>query len=122
MLNTNHQIFCNKNSFKSLSVCLLRGANLVTALYVLEVIINMKKEIEGVKKDAEYIRGNMEDIERGIYKKIDESVTWMTKHFTRVIKSTLANLDVPVTGEFCIFGFYFNLNLVINVASSPKKG
>ena len=119
MLNTNHQNFCIKNSFKSLSVCLLRGANLVTVLYVLEVIINMKKEIEGVKKDAEYTRGNMEDIGRGICKKIDESVTLIGKQVTQAIKSYP---DVLVTGEFCIFGFCFNFNLVINVASSLKNG
>ena len=78
----------------------------------------MNKEIEGVKKEytrnTEYTR---EDI-KSICKKIDESMAWIKKHF---IKSTLANPDVPVTGEFCIFGFCFNLNLAINVASSPKK-
>ena len=43
-------------------------------------------------------------------------MAWMKEHLR------FANADVPVTGEFCIFDFYFKLNLVINLASSLKKG
>lgn len=81
----------------------------------------MQKEIEGVKKDTKCIRGDMEDMERGIYNKIDQSMAWMKKQFTQVIKNTSANPEVLVTGEFCIFGFCFSSNLVINVSSSEKK-
>ena len=90
--------------------------------YVLEVIIKVQKEIEGVKKDKKCIRGDMEDMERGIYKKIDQSMVWMKEQFTQVIKNTFPNPDIVVTGEFCIFGSCFSLNLVINVSSSPKEG
>ena len=47
MLNTDHQNLGNRNKFQSFSV---QGANLVAIVYVLEVIINMQKEIQGVKK------------------------------------------------------------------------
>ena len=80
----------------------------------------MQKEIEGVKKDTKCIRGDMEDMERGIYKKIDQSMAWMKERY-QVIKNTFANPDVLVTGEFCTFGFCFSSNLVINVSSSQKK-
>ena len=122
MLNTDHQNLGNRNKFQSFSVCLRKGANLVAIVYVLEVIINMQKETQGVKKSTKCIIANMEDMETSIYKKIDQSMAWMKEHFTKVIKSTYFNPDVPVTGEFCIFGFCFNLNLVINVASSPESG
>ena len=52
---------------------IFRGRNSVR-FYVLEVIIKMQKEIEGVKKDTKGIRGDMEDMERGIYNKIDQSM------------------------------------------------
>ena len=91
-------------------------------LYILEVIINMQKEIEGVKKDTKCIRGDIEDMGRGIYKKIDQNRAWMEEQFTQVMKNNFANPEVPITGEFCTFGFGFNMNLAINVASSPKKG
>ena len=81
----------------------------------------MQKEIEEVKKDTKYIRGDMEDMERGIYKKIDQSMAWMKEQLTQVIKNIFANPDVLVTGEFCTFGFCFSSNLVINVPSSQKK-
>ena len=102
--------------FQSFSVFFffLRGVNLVIILYILEVVINMQKEIEVVKKDAKCIRGDIEDMERGIYKKIDQSMAWIKEHFIQVLKSTL-NPDVPVTGEFYIFGFYFNFNIVITL-------
>ena len=80
----------------------------------------MQKEIEEVKKDTKYITGDMEDMERGIYKKIDQSMAWMKERY-QVIKNTFANPDVLVTGEFCTFGFCFSSNLVINVSSSQKK-
>ena len=100
-------------------VYLFRSGNLVTVLYVLEVI-NMQKEIEGVKEDTICIRGKIDDIKRGIYK-IDQNMTWMKEQFPQVTKTTFANPDVLVTGEFCIFGFCFSLNRVINVSSSSKK-
>ena len=81
----------------------------------------MQKEIEGVKKDTKYIRGDMEDMERGIYKKTDQSMAWMKEQFTQVIKNTFSNPDVLVTGEFCTFGFCFSSNLVRKVSSSQKK-
>ena len=81
----------------------------------------MQKEIEGVKKDTKYIRGDMEDMERGINKKIDQSMAWMKEQFTQVIKNTFSNPDVLVTGEFCTFGFCFSSNLVRKVSSSQKK-
>ena len=105
---------------KSPNMVIFRGRNSVS-FYVLEVIIKMQKEIEGVKKDTKCIRGDMEDMERGIYNKIDQSMAWMKKQFTQVIKNTSANPEVLVTGEFCIFGFCFSSNLVINVSSSEKK-
>ena len=74
------------------------------------------------EKSTKCIIADMEDMETSIYKKIDQSMAWMKEHFTKVIKSTYFNPDVPVTGEFCIFGFCFNLNLVINFASSPESG
>ena len=82
----------------------------------------MQKEIEGVKKDTKCIRGDIEDMGRGIYKKIDQNRAWMEEQFTQVMKNNFANPEVPLTGEFCTFGFGFNMNLAINVASSPKKG
>ena len=48
----------------SFSICLPSGGNFVTILYVLEIIINMKNEMEGVKKYIE-----------GISKKTDQSIT-----------------------------------------------
>ena len=81
----------------------------------------MHKQIEGVQKATNCIRGDIENMERGICKKTDQSMTWMKENFTQVIKSNFSNPDVPVTGEFCIFGFCFILNLVMNFASSPKK-
>ena len=119
MLKTNHQILCNKKIFQNLPVYLFRGGNLVTVLYVLGVI-NMQNEIEGVKKDTICIRGDTDDIKRVIYK-MDQNMTWMKEQFPQVTKNTFANPDVLVTGEFCIFGFCFSLNRVINVSSSSKK-
>ena len=81
----------------------------------------MQKEIAGVKEDTKCIRGDMKDMERGIYNKINQSMAWLKKEFTQVIKNTSANPEVLVTGEFCIFGFCFSSNLVINVSSSEKK-
>ena len=75
-----------------MTVCFLRGTNLVTISCVLEVIINMQNEIEGMRKDIE-----------DIYKKIDQSMAWMKENFTQVIKYDFANPNVPVTGEFCKF-------------------
>ena len=72
-----------------------------------------------MKKDAKDIRGDIEDMERGIYKKIDQSMAWMKEHFFQVIKSTFANPDVPVTGEFCIFGFCFNFCIIITLITLP---
>ena len=103
-----------------MSICPLKSANLVTVIYVLEVIINMQKKIEGVEKDEKCIRGDMEVMERGIYK-IDQGMAWMKEHIPQVIKNNFASPDVPITGVFYIFDFCFNLNLVINVASNPKK-
>ena len=114
MLNRNHQNLCNKNKFQSFSVCFLRDASLVTVLFVLEVIINMQNEIKGVKKDTNCIRADIEYMEGGINKKIDQNMEWMKEHFTQVT-------DIPATGEFCIFGFCFNLNLVISVTRSQNK-
>ena len=114
MLNANYQKLCNKKKFQSFSVFFLRGVNLVIILYILEVVIYMQKEIEVAKKDAKCIRGDIEDMERGIYKKIDQSMAWIKEHFIQVLKSTL-NPDVPVTGEFYIFGLYFNFNIVITL-------
>ena len=121
MLNRNHQNLCNKNKFQSFSVCFLRDAILVTVLFVLEVIINMQNEINGVKKDTNCIRADIEYMEGGINKKIDQNMEWMKEHFTQVMKSPSANPDTPATGEFCIFGFCFNLNLVISVTRSQNK-
>ena len=45
----------------------------------------------------------------------------MKEHLTQVMRSPSANPDTPATGEFCIFGFCFNLNLVINVTRSQNK-
>lgn len=98
-----------KKKIHSFSICLPSGGNFVTILYVLEIIINMKNEMEGVKKYIE-----------GISKKTDQSITWMKQHFIQFIKYNLANPGVPVTGEFCKFGLCFNLNLVKNFASNPK--
>ena len=53
-----------KKKIHSFSICLPSGANFVTILYVLEIIINMKNEMEGVKKYIE-----------GISKKTDQSIT-----------------------------------------------
>ena len=50
MLNRDHQNLGNRNKFQSFSVCLLKGTNLVAIVYVLEVIINIQKEIQVVKK------------------------------------------------------------------------
>ena len=59
--------------------------------------------MEGVKKDTKCIRGDIEDMVSGIYKKIDQSMAVMKEHLTQVIKNTFVNPDVPVTGEFlCI--------------------
>ena len=58
----------------------------------------MQKEIEGVKKNAKCIRGDMEDTERGIYKKSDKSLAWMKERLTQVMKRTIPNPDVPITG------------------------
>ena len=38
-----------KKKIHSFSICLPSGGNFVTILYVLEIIINMKNEMEGVK-------------------------------------------------------------------------
>ena len=80
----------------------------------------MQNEIEGVKKDTICIRGDTDDIKRVIYK-MDQNMTWMKEQFPQDTKNTFANPDVLVTGEFCIFGFCFSLNRVINVSSSSKK-
>lgn len=57
----------------------------------------MQNEIKGVKKDTNCIRADIEYMEGGINKKIDQSMEWMKEHFTQVT-------DIPATGEFCIFG------------------
>ena len=72
-----------------------------------------------MKKDAKDIRDDIEDLERGIYKKIDQSMAWMKEHFIKVIKSTFANPDVPVADEFCIFGFCLNFNIKITLITLP---
>ena len=71
-----------------MSIYPLKSANLVTVIYVLEVIINMQKKIEGVEKDKKCIRGDMEVMERGIYK-IDQGMAWMKEHIPQVIKTIL---------------------------------
>ena len=46
-------------------------------------------------------------------------MAWMKEHFIQVIKSTFANPDVPVTGEFGIFGFCFNFYIIITLITLP---
>ena len=78
----------------------------------------MQNEIKGVKKDTNCIRAYMEG---EINKKIDQNMEWMKEHLPQVMESPSANPDIPATGEFCIFGFCFNLNLVISVIRSQNK-
>lgn len=51
----------------------------------------MHKQIEGVQKATNCIRGDIENMERGICKKTDQSMTWMKENFTQVIKSNFSN-------------------------------
>ena len=83
-----------------MSVCLVGGVNVITILCVLEVIINMQREMNCMRED-------MEKGIYGIYKKIDESIAWMKANFTQGFKNSNTNLEVPASGEFYLLLFIY---------------
>ena len=66
-----------------MSVCLVRGVNIITILYVLEVI-NIQRELNCIRRDNE-------DMVKVISRKTDEN-------FTQGFKNNNTNLEVPASG------------------------
>ena len=58
----------------------------------------MRKGLEGLRKYTECIRGNM---------------ALVKEHLTQ--GNTLANPDISISGEFCIFDISFNFNVAITL-------
>ena len=60
----------------------------------------MHKRIEGVEKAKNCIRGDSENMERGICKKIDQSMTWMKETLPKLLKSIFLILTYQLLVSF----------------------
>ena len=60
----------------------------------------MHKRIEGVEKAKNCIRGDIENMERGICKKIDQSMTWMKETLPKLLKSIFLILTYQLLVSF----------------------
>ena len=60
----------------------------------------MHKRSEGVEKAKNCIRGDIENMERGICKKIDQSMTWMKETLPKLLKSIFLILTYQLLVSF----------------------